>query len=78
MANASNNNGFGGRFLIQDSNHMSETPDSGGRFAIQDHDHMSDNVQVNAGSDQSRSSERQQGGDDQGKKSKKRPGRQYL
>jgi hypothetical protein len=77
MANVSNDN-LGGRFLIQDSNHISASPELGGRFAIQDHDHMSDNVQVTAGEEQSRSSDRQQGGDDQGKKSKKRPGRQYL
>jgi len=77
MANVSNNN-IGGRFLIQDSNHLSETPDLGGRFAIQDHDHMAGVTQVNAGDDQSQGADRQQGGDDQGKKSKKRPGRQYL
>lgn len=76
MANASNING--GRFLIQDSNHMSETPELGGRFAIQDHDHMSGVTQANAGDDQSQGADRQQGGSDQGKKSSKRTGRQYL
>ena len=78
MAQASNNDRFGGRFLIQDSNHMSEIPDEGGRFMVQDHDHMSDIAQVNAGDDQSKANNRQQGGEDEGKKSKKRPGRQFL
>lgn len=78
MANASNNDRFGGRFLIQDTNHMSDIPEEGGRFMIQDHDHLSGMTQANAGNDQSQSNERQQGGEDQGKKSKKRPGRQFL
>ena len=74
MANASNQN-VGGRFLIQDSNHLTETPDLGGRFAIQDHDHLSGVTQANAGDDQSQGADREQG--DQGKKSK-RTGRQFL
>jgi len=77
MANA---NQFGGRYLIQDSNHLVESADEGGRFMIQDHDHLSGVVQSNAGgsvrqSDQAESSDRQQG--DGGKKTR-RPGRQFL
>ena len=77
MANASDNR-FGGRFLIQDTNHMSDIPEEGGRFMIQDHDHLSGVAQVNAGDEQREGADRQQGGDDQGKKAKKRPGRQFL
>ena len=71
---ASNNNNIGGRFLIQDSNHLSETPDLGGRFMIQDHDH---NVQqAQAGESEGEGADRQQGGEQPTKKSRR--GRQYL